>query len=236
MPTLASFFDLATAAWGPWLAALLGVPVALAAWAGRVAAATPDALWALANAIGPLEWGLALFGGVLYRIRGGWLGRYIPGGTTPARLIWILPTGTLVCAYSTAHPLAVFWFATLMEYAGLLIPHGRQQDIGRAEGKALEDGLHMAAIGDTRMMLVLAVPALEHPVVFWGAFFGWLQGVCYAVAWRYLPWKKEKWVGDQYFIDFPTAWAEFLWGIVQWWTIIAVLKHHAALAAWTQSL
>lgn len=73
---------------------------------------------------------LAMVGGILYRVRDGWLGEYIPGGSFSGRLCWALPTSVLM-----AWALRAWWVAPLALPAwmlGVSVGWGSYHDLGRS--------------------------------------------------------------------------------------------------------
>lgn len=163
----------------------------------------------------------ALIGAMLYRIRGGWL----PTGSTQlARAIFCLPTGGLAL-YLTGGPWWLGLATAFMAFAGLMIPHTHGQDFGRVDDDEAEDFATMASIGMSRLFLILLPAALyaRNDAVMLAALAGLLHGACYFVGWR-LPvkpaWRRSN---GRHPVDCETAWAELLWGAVQWAAIAAVL-------------
>lgn len=157
-----------------------------------------------------------LAGAVLYRIRGGWLPT---GSTQTARAIWCLPIGLLVGILTGS--ILIGALTVFTAFAGLMIPHGNGQDMGRDHDTEPEDFSLMSGIGIARLYLIL-LPSL----VF---LFGWVmlipclgiaQGIAYFIGWR-LP-VKQKWRNNSKCpVDAETAWAELLWGGVQLATVVA---------------
>ena len=158
---------------------------------------------------------IALMGALLYRVRGGWLPT---GSTQAARLIWCIPTGLLVWRQAAGAPWWTGPAVVAMAFAGLMIPHGRQFDLGQANGRRREDAAHMACIGMVRLLLILSPVALvAGPTALWWVYAGALHGVAYWIGWR-LPRLRDRWWVPA---AEPTAYAELLWGAAQWLTIAA---------------
>lgn len=157
-----------------------------------------------------------LAGAVLYRIRGGWLPT---GSTQTARAIWCVPIGILVGVLTGSVLIGALTVFTA--FAGLMIPHGNGQDMGRDHDTEAEDFSLMSGIGIARLYLIL-LPSLV-------SMFGWVmlipslgiaQGIAYFVGWR-LP-VRSKWLNNsKYPVDAKTAWAELIWGGVQSVTVVA---------------
>lgn len=194
-----------------------------------------------------LAWAIVV-GMVLYRIRGGWLGRYIPGGTLPARLIWCIPTG-LLCWWlnPSSSGLIVAFTVALLDYLGLMVPHGRQMDMGRENGTLNDDAWHMVAIGTLRVLLLFVGATLGDtsidPLVLAGiALTGAGHALVYHIAWH-LP-VPTQWTiatpmnprdpnsqksADQYPIDHPCAWGELFWGGVQYGALVLLLPRFSII-------
>lgn len=158
---------------------------------------------------------LALVGGFLYRTRGGFDPvEGFPGGTQSARAVWCVPTGALV-GFLTGDIL-VGVLTALTTFLGLMIPHGRQMDLGRLNGDALEDAWHLFAIGQSRLFLTLlpAAVTLDYRLllVSLGAVF---HSLAYWIGWK-LPVANASRGDNRAFIDCETAWAEAFWGAAQW--------------------
>lgn len=167
--------------------------------------------------------GAFVAGAILYRIRGGWLGRYIPGGTLPARLIWAIPTGALV-GLQLDH-VAVGALTAALSLLMLLNTHGRWMDIAHIDGR-LSDDLHaMCAVGVERLYgMLLPIGFVIHPAALLLALAGFLQGPLYWLAWK-LP-VRDSWraAGDKVPVDAETAWGELLWGGVQWCAVVLACR------------
>lgn len=176
-------------------------------------------------ALASTNWGMValvvLSGAVVYRVRGGWLGHLLPGGTTPARVLWCAWLAAL--AYSPERPLLIPFFVFWLSYDGIIIPHGRQMDVGYENGKRLEDIRHLNAIGTQRLFLSLT------PVLLWEGsgllwlYAGSLHGLLYLIGYQ-LP-VPAGWTGNtNYPVDAKTAWGELLWGGAATLAMVAVLQ------------
>ena len=159
---------------------------------------------------------LFLMGALCYRIRGGAkITPWLPWGTQSARMFWCLPTAALV-GYMTGSTI-VGGVVLITSFLGLLIPHGRQMDMGRSNGTESEDAMHLLSIGATRLQLILipATPSVMVSAMGIGLIGGVLHAFSYWLGWR-LPvrdaWRRTKGA----LVDFETAWAELAWGGFQW--------------------
>ncbi|WP_431860198.1 hypothetical protein [Azospirillum sp.] len=164
-----------------------------------------------------------LAGAILYRVRGGWLGRYIPGGTFPARLIWAVPTGALVGGLLGGWPVGVAEAGAA--YVVLMNTHGRWMDVGHVDGRTSDDVHALSAVGVERLYgMLLPIGILWSPSVLLLAPAGLLQGPLYWLAWK-LPVRVEwRLAEDKAPVDGETAWGELLWGGVQWVLLVLACR------------
>lgn len=143
---------------------------------------------------------LALFAGLLggfcYRIRGG----FIPTGETNyARAIaWATPCSGLTYSLLSVGP-EVWWmnaiisFAVLvMAWVGLLIPHGRHQDM--AVGQRLEDFYGMTLAGAERNLLLAAPFCWHYPWMWLLVPLGLLDGLAYLLSALFLQKARITWI------------------------------------------
>lgn len=162
---------------------------------------------------------LFFLGALAYRIRGGFkLASWLPWGTQSARMFWCLPTAALVGYLSGS--LLVGGEVLVASFLGLMIPHGRQMDMGRAQGTEGEDALHLWCIGVVRVQLILVPLIITFPIlsVYWTLLSlvgGLLHPLAYWLAWR-LPVRQSWRDRPGCLVDFETAWAELMWGGFQW--------------------
>lgn len=124
---------------------------------------------------------LIILGGLLYRQRGG--GIDLPIGTQGARLVWCIPTGVL-CAMLFGN----WWLLPAVATAaflGLMIPHGRFQDVGTCGDSVLHDVVGMSCVCNIRGVLIyLPVILIAHQSPILVLLLPLLAGPAYWLAWR----------------------------------------------------
>ena len=188
--------------------------------------------------------GTVQLGGLIYRIRGGWLGQFIPGGTFPVRMIWSVSVAALlVCLWkqmipelqevgvtepSVAGITCVSVWVAVMAYLGLMIPHGRQMDLGRCNGVYLEDAWHLSSIGALRLLMLITPLAIYDAHLLWVVWVGLFHYVAYGLGWILMvptAWANPPDGGrsERYMIDGNTAWGEYLWGQFQTYGVLSVI-------------
>jgi len=176
---------------------------------------------------------LAPLGGLLYWVRGrGW-----PWGTTVNRLIWGIPTGTLIW-FAASTPLWTLPLCVITSFFAL-IASGQSAHMGaghkemptpkdgewtetathwwlpklidREKNQSLYDAVGLTAIAVLRFVLMMA------PVVYWQPISALLliaaplHAASYFIAWKV---KKHD----------PLPIAEAIWGTAIWASIVAVLE------------
>lgn len=157
-----------------------------------------------------------LAGGLFYRIRGG----FLPTGSTQlARLIWCIP---VAAAFTLTFGWLVGGLTLIVTFLGLMIPHGRDMDMGTSNGTFSDDFYGLMCIGVVRLLMMLT-PAIALASIspFW-CFLGILHPVAYWIGWK-LPIPRN-WVNNPYaLVDGFTAWGELFWGFVQGIIIFLIL-------------
>jgi hypothetical protein len=150
-------------------------------------------------------WFLVAIGGLLYRIRGGWL----PTGSTQlARAAWCVPTGILVGWLAGSPWAALAGF--LAAWAGLFLPNEPWQRMETPAHHWLAAGVGVVRVG----LLVAVLWTFGTAVLPW-AFLGAGNAAVYWLGWRLPP----RAMGGM--IDWHTAWGELLFGALAWAALLA---------------
>ena len=182
---------------------------------------------------------LPLLGAAGFRIRGGWLG--LRGFV--ARALWAVPTGLLVASVlgmdvftraawlnygapgiTYVWPMVVVTLTgVLASWAGLWLPNAGFQDMGRdPRSGTLEHDLWLAAaIGVARTALLVGC------IFAWSGDYGTLPWIALGalnapiyLACYHIP-VPEGWeLDNRKPVDWPTAWAELAWGLLEWTIIL----------------
>ena len=124
-------------------------------------------------------------GALSYHVRGGFLGKYIPGGDLLPRLQWCLYVAVVEAALipyleplSTA--MLAFLPALVLTYAGLMIPHGWAM----TDDWTSRFGMGAVMTGRLALSLSPVAWALHDPTVMVWALMGFLCGFPYWLGYR----------------------------------------------------
>lgn len=183
-----------------------------------------------------------ILGAVLYRIRGGWHAIPIQGAQA-VRILWSVATGALVWLL-VGGPWWLLAASALGAFLGLLLPQG--WCINWAQNQNLREALGTAVLGTVRLVLTVAPAAIMGtPGLWWAVAIGPLMTVAYGVGYLLpvpaneaghraiqgqlpIPVKPHEKIdapppipavmpGP---INSPTAWAELMWGGLQWGVLV----------------
>jgi|GEM_PF-3216366 len=189
---------------------------------------------------------LAASGGIFYRVRDGWLGGYVPGGTFGARMVWAVPTALLMgWAFGR-------WWIVLAAIpawlVGVSIGWGSYHDLGRSAPTderwarrllhalfpAEKRGGHLYDFAGMtiRGLILTAPPSLVIAAVSWRdalvfLICGLALGLHYEIGWLLGRFTTQSWpapFGEPpgvktragVFIDGGGAWASLCVGIAIW--------------------
>lgn len=149
----------------------------------------------------------AILGAIVYRIRGGFLAGWLPGGDVIPRLIYAAPVGCLVACQGGVYMLAPVF--VLFAYLGILIPHGWVQN-GDWLGV-----FGMGAVTVGRIALLVSPIYAISGEVWWPALAaGSLAGAAYALG-GLMP--K---LGEGSGLDGQTEWGEAFTGYLIWFGLL----------------